>query len=371
MDAEKQRAREQRRQKIADEILSTERSYTGFLKAIVTCWLKPLEEAADSSNTIIDHKQIKTLFSNIKSLYEFHLRFLASLEECAGNSADGSTGPAPSPTSAVKPGAYGALFHKFSPFFKMYTDYVNNHNEATILLDNLHNNANKFKKFAAFEAQAVLKEDCRGMGLASLLIMPVQRVPRYKLLLNELIKNTDNTHSDYAALENAFEGINMVARHINEALRHQQNVASIVELQSRFTQPVELIAPGRILVHEGIALKRNKKDDEKYYFILFTDLLCVADGNRERLRMHSMIPIDMSMNLQVKDEPAKDGSTLYLMDVHSSQKDLTMVWKEKKERDEWAELLYDAVRKEVQKQTSRLAHAESAGAMRYVFIAIV
>ena len=41
---------------------------------------------------------------------------------------------------------------------------------------------------------------CAGQSLQSLLIMPVQRVPRYELLLRELIKQTDDDHVDMADL---------------------------------------------------------------------------------------------------------------------------------------------------------------------------
>lgn len=36
-----------------------------------------------------------------------------------------------------------------------------------------------------------------GMSLDSFLIEPVQRIPRYCMLLNELLKNTDELHPDF------------------------------------------------------------------------------------------------------------------------------------------------------------------------------
>jgi hypothetical protein len=39
--------------------------------------------------------------------------------------------------------------------------------------------------------------------LASILIMPVQRIPRYELLLRELIKCTNEMHVDWANLQKA------------------------------------------------------------------------------------------------------------------------------------------------------------------------
>jgi hypothetical protein len=52
-----------------------------------------------------------------------------------------------------------------------------------------------FKKFLC-EAEAKV-----GCKLYSLLIVPVQRVPRYQLLFKELLSRTSSTHKEYAALE--------------------------------------------------------------------------------------------------------------------------------------------------------------------------
>jgi len=45
------------------------------------------------------------------------------------------------------------------------------------------------------------------MTLSSFLIMPIQRVPRYKLLLEELLRKTERTHADFGALNEALEKV--------------------------------------------------------------------------------------------------------------------------------------------------------------------
>jgi hypothetical protein len=40
--------------------------------------------------------------------------------------------------------------------------------------------------------------------LPALAVMPVQRVPRYKLLIEEIIKHTPETHSDLPALKEGY-----------------------------------------------------------------------------------------------------------------------------------------------------------------------
>mmetsp|Transcript_8786 Transcript_8786/g.16125 ORF Transcript_8786/g.16125 Transcript_8786/m.16125 type:complete len:678 (-) Transcript_8786:147-2180(-) len=64
----------------------------------------------------------------------------------------------------------------------------------------------------------------KGQTLESILIMPVQRVPRYKLLLNELRKSTPETDSSYTQLAETCDVIKGLATDINEAIRAHERV---------------------------------------------------------------------------------------------------------------------------------------------------
>jgi hypothetical protein len=66
---------------------------------------------------------------------------------------------------------------KFADFLKMYTQFLNNYGKALETI-NAHRNNKKFQNFLA---------DTRKKGglmdITSYMIMPVQRIPRYELLL--------------------------------------------------------------------------------------------------------------------------------------------------------------------------------------------
>jgi FYVE/RhoGEF/PH domain-containing protein 3 len=81
------------------------------------------------------------------------------------------------------------LFVRFVPWFKMYSLYCSTYEASSKLLEQLLGD----KKFAAFHAflnDATAKSKSQ---LPSFLISPIQRVPRYKLLLDEMKKNTEVT----------------------------------------------------------------------------------------------------------------------------------------------------------------------------------
>ena len=59
--------------------------------------------------------------------------------------------------------------------------------------------------------------------IESLLIMPVQRIPRYTLLLEDLFKNTPSDHPDNENIFKAIQGLKKVAAHVNLSVAKNQN----------------------------------------------------------------------------------------------------------------------------------------------------
>ena len=78
-----------------------------------------------------------------------------------------------------------------------------------------------------WEAVSSSSPRLRGQTIQSLLIMPVQRVPRYKLLLNELLKGTEKDDPAHPLLQQALELVEVSAKQINEALRQHEKLNKI------------------------------------------------------------------------------------------------------------------------------------------------
>ena len=54
-----------------------------------------------------------------------------------------------------------------------------------------------------------------GLPLNAYLIMPIQRIPRYRMLLEVLVGSTPEEHSDYKQLSEALGVVRDVANYIN------------------------------------------------------------------------------------------------------------------------------------------------------------
>ena len=79
-------------------------------------------------------------------------------------------------------------------------------------------------------------KEIRG-DLSSYAIQPIQRVPRYELLLRELLKETDKNHADYADITKALNEVNSVAVFVNESISKSKNTLKLLEIQNLVQDP--------------------------------------------------------------------------------------------------------------------------------------
>ena len=136
----------QLRQKVIDEIKSTEKLYVEALFDVIQHFMEPLKKLGPKMG--VTPKQIALIFSNISVLAQFHSLFLADLNK--------------SDASIIE------VFVQLSDFLKMYTHYLNGYERSIATINSLRANS-KFGKLLE-EKRDLLK----GRGLMTFLIMPVR-----------------------------------------------------------------------------------------------------------------------------------------------------------------------------------------------------
>jgi hypothetical protein len=86
--------------------------------------------------------------------------------------------------------------------------------------------------------------DCRlmpetaNMELTSYLIMPIQRIPRYVLLLTDLFKNTPEGHKDFEDLKKALAKMESVAEYVNTKKREAENLMGVLIVSKHISDMV-------------------------------------------------------------------------------------------------------------------------------------
>jgi hypothetical protein len=190
-------------------------------------------------------------------------------------------------SSAVKRLNIGETLTEFLPFFKLYTTFTIN---FSVSQSTLHLHSAKRGPSPAFFS---LLEDCRrrgvdnGLGLAHMLLGIIQRVPRYELLIKELLKYSTQTDSDYRHLLSAQTMVGCVARRLEIGMNEQAATKTILTIQRAMEGlAFPLVIPSRKLVKIGQLKKIGRKGDlQDRVFFLFNDCLIycgiLKNGNAE------------------------------------------------------------------------------------------
>lgn len=261
------------REKVAMELLETERSYVEKLNTLVEVFEVPFREA-----NILSNDQFVHIFSNLDVIRNFNTILLKDLEQIISNWTSNSL--------------LGGVFLQMADFLKLYTTYINNYTSALQTISFCKQSS----VFTALLEKCESSPRCEALNLPSLLIMPVQRIPRYILLLTELLKHTPNIHPDYERLTKSLDKVKVVAIDINEAHREAESLMRLYELNTLINHlDFPLITPSRRLELEGELKERVKGQSNgtaksRYYF-LFNDVLMSTKRKGKHHKLYWYAPL--------------------------------------------------------------------------------
>ena len=177
----------------------------------------------------------------------------------------------------------GDIFLQFAPRFKLYAQYTATHDKAFKVIHDFKDNVdfqNLLKQILIERANKATNKNAPQQNMDSFFIMPVQRVPRYKLLLKEIHKYTPEKHSDRETLLEALDAVDGTAHLINETIRQREEFDRLVRLESQFpSDKISLAKHGRRLIKEGKLTKRGRKTNQQYHFHLFNDILLYSKSH--------------------------------------------------------------------------------------------
>ncbi|KAH0838462.1 hypothetical protein J3R83DRAFT_6774 [Lanmaoa asiatica] len=278
------------------EIIETERTYVKGLQGLVDIYVKPsaapvnlISGVGSGKETVIPASERKIVFNGIEALFSFHKEsFLPALEAAADTFDEVTKGVA-------------GIFLKHAAFMKMYSSYI----KFTDLLfqATFDNSVQRIKYWTTDRAPAgstppgsalsptstglsntaislpnptsdsmanltsgqrkrikTFLKRCRvnprhsQLNMEGYLLLPVQRIPRYRLLLEELIRSTPPAYSFMDdALDRALAEISLLANNMNEGKRESETRRKLVQWQSRIRGkfPSPLVQPHRRLIMDG------------------------------------------------------------------------------------------------------------------------
>ncbi|XP_069823882.1 FYVE, RhoGEF and PH domain-containing protein 4 isoform X2 [Dendropsophus ebraccatus] len=247
---------EQKLHNIANELLQTERAYVSRLE-LLQSFNKALDTEAKKGSFPVDVPC--KIFSNIVSIYSFHSSFL--LPELENRMNEWSVNP-----------RIGDILQKLTPFLKMYAEYVRNFDNAMETVKTWLDRSTQFKHVVE-EIQREGK--CGSLTLQHHMLEPVQRIPRYEMLLKDYLRKLPEDSLDRKDAEKSLEIISTAASHSNTAIRKMESLKKLLMVYEMLGEEEDIVHPSNEFIKEGQILKlaaRNTSAQERHLF-LFNNML--------------------------------------------------------------------------------------------------
>ncbi|XP_008399499.1 FYVE, RhoGEF and PH domain-containing protein 4-like isoform X2 [Poecilia reticulata] len=317
--------KEQKLYRIANELLQTERTYVARLHLVDQVFCLRLTQEADRGSFPPD--VIKNIFSNISSIYSFHSQFLLpDLENCIMHWHE-------------SPGLGKALL-QHAPFLRMYADYIRNFDRAIELVRTWTERSSAFRNIIQ-DIQS--QELCGNLTLQHHMLEPVQRVPRYEMLLKDYLKKLPEVDPDYELANKSLEAVSMAAIHSNSAIHKAENLKRLLEIYEMVGEE-EVVNPANEFLKEGRLLKlaaRNTSAMERHLFLFNNFLLCCCAKFSlvgQRFTVRCRIGVD---GMQTQQTTNEDHS--YTFQVSGKEKTLELQASSEQERDDWIKAIQEAI----------------------------
>jgi len=269
-----------------------------------------------SKKPTLNENEIRDLFSGWEVILTINKEFLTNLTQ-RYTSSDSIL--------------VGDLFQSLSTSVRLYAPFINNFDVALQAFNDL---CFKNKKFKDFCYEASRNPECNKLDLPSYFIMPVQRVPRYMLLITNLLQHTPESHQDFIPLSSALEEFKNVAILLNEGKRKAEAISKVfVIYKSLENYPDNLILKGRIYIKEGTLIELTKKGKRCVYIYLFNNLMLLCKQiTRHKYKFIKNIPLS---NLKLTTPTPNEEVFLLQMQQEEKGIDILLETNAESERVSW------------------------------------
>ncbi|XP_026654409.1 FYVE, RhoGEF and PH domain-containing protein 2 [Zonotrichia albicollis] len=333
-------SQEPEEKKIALELLETEQAYVNRLHLLDQVFYTELMKEAKTGKTVPE-EVVRMIFSNISSIYQFHAEFF--LPELQKRMEDWHHNP-----------RIGDVIQKLAPFLKMYGEYVKNFDKAVELITAW---SEKSPPFQELIADIQKRKVCANLTLQHHMLEPVQRIPRYELLLKDYVRKLPPQSPDRGDAEKALEMIFMVAKHSNAAIAEMERLQNLWVVYQRLGLEDDIVDPSNELIKEGPIQKistRNNSTSEKYLFLFNNMLLyCVP----KVIQVGAEFQVHLRMDVGgMKVRELKDAEFPHTFLVSGKQRTLELQARSEEEMNDWIQAFQDAIdRKEKRSETFKTA----------------
>uniref|UniRef100_A0A6U0LA55 DH domain-containing protein n=1 Tax=Percolomonas cosmopolitus TaxID=63605 RepID=A0A6U0LA55_9EUKA len=315
-----------KRQFILQEIYTTEKDYVTHLKNVFERYADPINDQELLPEGIQDQ-----LFGSLRVIKDVHVGMFDELELFQKENYKEPLEPgAPRREKGL---SLGNIFLEIAPAFKQYTEFINDYEVIFDIVTNQSRKHRKFQKFLELETERRMAENDRMTALTTYLILPIQRIPRYRMLLEDLVKNTSPDHPDYTATKEALQLIIDIADYCNAMKKEKQNRERMDQLIKQLRLK-ELLHPKRRFIREGNVKspKVGTKKVKECGLYLFSDICVVKFKKSQKILLYDGASADYKVEIV---EGASEPTFQLMTNVSQSGPSYTFVCPSNYDLNEW------------------------------------
>ncbi|XP_061768967.1 rho guanine nucleotide exchange factor 11 isoform X7 [Nerophis ophidion] len=263
--------REVERQAVIYELFTTEASHMRTLRVLDQVFFQKMR-------AVLNADELACIFPNLPQVYELHASLCEVLRKQRESLIVQDIGEV---MLARFEGAPGAEFQE------QVSQLCRQQSQA---LELIKNKQRKDPRFAHIVQECEASRHCRRLQLRDLLVSEMQRLTKYPLLLDNIIKHTEAACADLPALQRAQACCRGILQSVNEVIRETEHRQRLSQYQRRLdaTPPFKnLDLTTKKMIHEGPLIWKLGKDKQlDIQALLLSDCLVLLQrGPDERLQL--------------------------------------------------------------------------------------
>ncbi|XP_042296336.1 rho guanine nucleotide exchange factor 11 isoform X3 [Sceloporus undulatus] len=349
--------REVDRQEVINELFVTEASHLRILRVLDVLFYQRMKK-----ENLLSREELALLFPNLPEVIEVHNSLSEAMKKLR------EEGPIIKEIGDLMLSRFdGAACEEIQ---QVAADFCTFQSAA---LELIKTKKRKEARFQLFMQEAESNPQCRRLQLKDLIISEMQRLTKYPLLLENIIKHTQDSALEHRKLCRARDQCRQILRYVNEAVKRVENQHRLEAYQKRLdTTSLErtsnplaaefknLDLRSRRMIHEGLLSWRISKDKTvaDLHVLLLEDLLVLLQRQDEKLvlKCHSKMTLGSSDTKQTFSPVLKLNSVL-IRSVATDKRALfiictselgpqiyELVASTSSEKNMWMELLDEAVK---------------------------
>ncbi|EMP31344.1 Rho guanine nucleotide exchange factor 11 [Chelonia mydas] len=302
--------REIDRQEVINELFATEASHLRILRVLDVLFYQRLKR-----ESLLSREELGLLFPNLPDLIDIHNSLSESMKKLR------EEGPIIKEIGDLMLSRFdGPAREEIQQVAAGFCSY------QSIALELIKTKQRKETRFQIFMQEAESNPQCRRLQLKDLIISEMQRLTKYPLLLENILKHTDGGTPEHEKLCRARDQCREILRYVNEAVKRAENRHRLEAYQKRLdatslertSNPLaaefkNLDLTSRRMIHEGaLSWRIGKEKTLDLHVLLLEDLLVLLQKQDEKLvlKFHSKTALGSSDTKQTFSPVLKLNSML-------------------------------------------------------------